>query len=178
VCVSVCLSLCHPLITFEPITGFLWNLVGRYCHSTWPRSHIFNLVASAIPKWRMFKLLSWVYSNTLITFEPFGGIEWNSDQRWRHWRRPWLRTIISRNFNHFKVADFKFLRWAQLFNRLVDLDEILCSGDGVEYYLDFTLCNPIASTIPKWRTFKLLRWVLLLNRVVDLNDILYRNDAV
>jgi hypothetical protein len=32
-----------------------------------------NLVASAIPKWRIFKLLKWVQRNPLITFEPIGG---------------------------------------------------------------------------------------------------------
>jgi hypothetical protein len=30
---------------------------------------------------------------------------------------------------------FKFLRWVQLFNRMVDLDEILYGGDGNEYCL-------------------------------------------
>jgi hypothetical protein len=38
----------------------------------------------------------------------------------------------------------------------VDLDEILYGGDGIEYYLDYILFNPVASTITKWRTFKLL----------------------
>jgi hypothetical protein len=35
-----------------------------------------------------------------------------------------------------KWRTFKLLRWAQLLNRLVDLDEILCGGDEIEYYLD------------------------------------------
>jgi hypothetical protein len=39
---------------------------------------------------------------------------------------------------------FKLLRCAQLLNRLVDLDEILYGGDGVEYYLDYILFNPVA----------------------------------
>jgi hypothetical protein len=30
---------------------------------------------------------------------------------------------------------FRLLRWVQLWNRLVDLDEILRGGDGIEYYL-------------------------------------------
>jgi hypothetical protein len=61
VCVCVCLSVCPPLITFEPIGGCSWNLVGRCCHSRWPRRHVFfNLVASAIPKWLTFKLLRWM----------------------------------------------------------------------------------------------------------------------
>jgi hypothetical protein len=59
----------------------------------------------------------------------------------------------------------------------VDLDDILYGNDGIEYYLDYILFNPIASTIPKWRTFKLLRWVLLLNRSVDLDEILYEDDT-
>jgi hypothetical protein len=63
-------------------------------------------------------------------------------------------------------------------NRLVDFDEILYGGDGVEYYLDYILFNLVASTIPKWRTFKLLRWVLLLNQLVDLDEILYGDDDI
>jgi hypothetical protein len=34
-----------------------------------------------------------------------------------------------------KWRTFKFLRWAQLLSRLVDLDEILYGGDGIEYCL-------------------------------------------
>jgi hypothetical protein len=58
----------------------------------------------------------------------------------------------------------------------VDLDEILYRGDDIEYYLDYILFNPVALTIPKWRTFKLLRWVLLLIRLVDFHEILYGDD--
>jgi hypothetical protein len=47
VCPSVCLSVCTPQITFEAIVGYSWNLIGKCCHSRWPRcsnlkSHIFN----------------------------------------------------------------------------------------------------------------------------------------
>jgi hypothetical protein len=58
----------------------------------------------------------------------------------------------------------------------VDLYEILFGGDGIEYYLDYVLFNPVVSTVPNWRMFKLLRWVLLLNRLVDLDEILYEGD--
>jgi hypothetical protein len=34
---------------------------------------------------------------------------------------------------------------AQLLNQLVDLDEILYVGDGIEYYLDHVLFNTVAS---------------------------------
>jgi hypothetical protein len=34
-----------------------------------------------------------------------------------------------------KWRTFKFLRWAQLLNRLADLDEILYGGDIIEYCL-------------------------------------------
>jgi hypothetical protein len=34
---------------------------------------LFNLVASAIPKWRAFKLLGWTQRNPSITFEPIVG---------------------------------------------------------------------------------------------------------
>jgi hypothetical protein len=47
---------------------------------------------------------------------------------------------------------FKLLKWSQILNPLVDLDEI-------EYYLDYIVFNPVASTIPRCRTFKRLRWV-------------------
>jgi hypothetical protein len=40
------------------------------------------------------------------------------------------------------------------------------------------LLNPVASTIPKWRTFKLLWWVQLLNWLVDLDEILYGGDGI
>jgi hypothetical protein len=41
----------------------------------------------------------------------------------------------------------------------VDLDEILYGDDDIEGDLDSIPLNPVASSIPKWRTFKLLRWV-------------------
>jgi hypothetical protein len=34
-----------------------------------------------------------------------------------------------------KWRTFNLQRWAQLFNRLVDLDELLYRGDGTEYCL-------------------------------------------
>jgi hypothetical protein len=76
------------------------------------------------------------------------------------------------------MADVKLLRWAELFNRLVGIDESLYEDDGIEYYLDYILFNAVASTIRKWRTFKLLRWVQLLNRLVDLDEILYGCDGM
>jgi hypothetical protein len=54
----------------------------------------------------------------------------------------------------------------------------LFGSDGTEYYLDYVLFNPVASTIPKWRTLKLLRWMLLLNRLVNLDEILYEGDDI
>jgi hypothetical protein len=75
------------------------------------------------------------------------------------------------------VVDFKLLK-VQILNQLVDLDEILYGGDGIEYYLDSILFHSIASTIPKCRTFKLLRWVQLLNRWMDLDEILYGADDI
>jgi hypothetical protein len=58
-------------------------------------------------------------------------------------------------------------------NRLVDLDEILYGGDGIEDDFDYILFNPVASTIPKCRPLKLLKWAQLLNRMVDFDEILY-----
>jgi hypothetical protein len=63
-------------------------------------------------------------------------------------------------------------------NRLVDLDETLYGGDGIEYYLDYLPLNSVALTIPKLRTFKLLWWVQILNLLVDLDGILYGVDDV
>jgi hypothetical protein len=34
-----------------------------------------------------------------------------------------------------KWRTFNLLRWVQLLNRLVDMDEILYEGDGIEYCL-------------------------------------------
>jgi hypothetical protein len=34
-----------------------------------------------------------------------------------------------------KWRTFKFLRWAQILDQSVDLDEILYGGDGIEYCL-------------------------------------------
>jgi hypothetical protein len=36
----------------------------------------------------------------------------------------------------------------------MDFDKILFGGDDIEDDLDSILLNPVASTIPKWRTFK------------------------
>jgi hypothetical protein len=58
-----------------------------------------------------------------------------------------------------KWRTFKQLRWLQLLNRLVDLDEIYNGGDDIEYNLDSVIFNVIFSIIPKWLTFKLLRWL-------------------
>jgi hypothetical protein len=57
---------------------------------------------------------------------------------------------------------FKHLWWVHLFNRAVDLDEMLY-GDDIEDYLDYMLFNSVASTIAKWLTFTLVRRVQLLN---------------
>jgi hypothetical protein len=53
-----------------------------------------------------------------------------------------------------------------------------CGSDGIEYYLDYILFNPVGSTVPKWRKFKRLRWVLLLNRLMDWDEILYEDDNI
>jgi hypothetical protein len=42
---------------------------------------------------------------------------------------------------------FKLLRWVQLLNQLVHLDEILYGDDAIEDDLDSMLFNPVASTI-------------------------------
>jgi hypothetical protein len=45
----------------------------------------------------------------------------------------------------------------------MDLDEMLNGDDDIEGDLYSILFNPVASTVPKWRTSKLLWWVQLLN---------------
>jgi hypothetical protein len=54
----------------------------------------------------------------------------------------------------------------------------LCGGDNIEGDLDAISSNPVASTIPTWRTFKLLKWVQILKRVVDLDEIMYVGDDI
>jgi hypothetical protein len=84
----------------------------------------------------------------LITFETISGSSWNLvgtywHSRWppRHIFNPVASTIS-------KWRTFKFLCWAQLLNRLVDLDKILYGGDDLEGDLESTLLNLVTSTIP------------------------------
>jgi hypothetical protein len=44
----------------------------------------------------------------------------------------------------------------ELLNQLVDFYEIQWRGHIIQGDLNVIVCNPVASTIPKWRTFKLL----------------------
>jgi hypothetical protein len=60
-----------------------------------------------------------------------------------------------------------------LLNWLVDLDDILYGGDGIEANLDSITLNPVASTLSKWQTFKLLSWAQFLKCLVDIDQILY-----
>jgi hypothetical protein len=46
------------------------------------------------------------------------------------------------------MADVKHLRWVQLLNQLVDLDEILYGCDNIEGDLGYIFFNLVASTIP------------------------------
>jgi hypothetical protein len=55
---------------------------------------------------------------------------------------------------------------------LVGLDEVLSRDDDIEDDLDVIFSNPIASTIPKWRTFKLKR------RLVDLDETLWGDEDI
>jgi hypothetical protein len=55
-------------------------------------------------------------------------------------------------------------------NRLVNSDKVLYGGDGIEYYLDYILFNPVVSAIPKWRTFKPLMCVKHLNRLLHWDE--------
>jgi hypothetical protein len=61
VCVSVCLCVCvFPTNNFW-IDGWIFvKFDTQLLPFKWPRRHIFNLVVSAITKWRTFKLLRWV----------------------------------------------------------------------------------------------------------------------
>jgi hypothetical protein len=71
-----------------------------------------------------------------------------------------------------------FLRRAQFLNRLVDLYKILYGCDGIVYYHDYILYNPVLSNITKWRTFTLSTCVKLLNRLVDLDEMFYGDDYI
>jgi hypothetical protein len=68
------------------------------------------------------------------------------------------------------------MRWVQLLNWLVDLDEILYGGDDFEDDIDSVLLSLVASTILRWRMVNLLRWAQLLKRLVNLDEILYGDD--
>jgi hypothetical protein len=72
--------------------------------------------------------------------------------RW-HLILPELHTIISRIFNHLKWRNFKLLRWVQILNRLVYVDEILYGDGDIIGDLDSVLRYPVASVIPKWLKF-------------------------
>jgi hypothetical protein len=108
--VCLCVCVCPSLITFESNGGFSWNLVGRWFHWRWSRSHIFNLVTSAIPKWRTFKLLKWVQRNPLITFELIGGFGWNFV--WRLWHWILFTVSLCRESRHISSSqNFLFCYW-------------------------------------------------------------------
>jgi hypothetical protein len=55
---------------------------------------------------------------------------------------------------------------------------ILYGNDSVEYYIEYILFNPVASTIPEWRSVKFLRWSQILNRLVDLDEVLYGTEGI
>jgi hypothetical protein len=83
--VCVCLSVCLQLITFEPNRSIFVKFGTHVLpFKLTSKKHSINLVASAIPKWRTFKLLRLCKRNALITFEPLGGFGWNSVWRWWH----------------------------------------------------------------------------------------------
>jgi hypothetical protein len=78
-------------------------LVVRWCHWRLPWRHFFNRIASAISKWRSFKLLRWM-QRIPLTSEPIGGFGWNLVWRWWHWRWPRVLTTQCCSFNHSKMA--------------------------------------------------------------------------
>jgi hypothetical protein len=67
--------------------------------------HFFNLIASATPKLRTFKLLRWVQRNPLINFESIGRFGLNLVWKWWQWRWPRLHTVQCRSLNYSNMAD-------------------------------------------------------------------------
>jgi hypothetical protein len=63
-------------------------------------------------------------------------------------------------FTLFEVIMEDSYLYIILVTRLFSLDDILYGCDGIEYCIEYVL-NPVALTIPRWRTFTFLRWVLL-----------------
>jgi hypothetical protein len=52
----------------------------------------------------------------------------------------------------------------QIFNRLVDFYDIQQGGHAIEGNRGAIICNPVASTVPKWRTLRILRWMQILHK--------------
>jgi hypothetical protein len=124
----VCVS---PLITFEPICGFSWNLVDRWCHWRWPWCLSFNPIAS-----NHFKMAD-VWTSEVGAKKPLNNF-WTD---WWIWMKSCMQVMALKMTStpYYSIIPnwqtFKLLRWLQLLNRLVDLDEILYGGDGIEYCL-------------------------------------------
>jgi hypothetical protein len=95
----------------------------------------FNLVASAIPKWRTFKPLRWVQRNPLIIFEPLVDLDeiLSGDDDIEGDLDPILLNAVASIIPKWRA--FKLLRWVQFLNRLVDLGEILYGGYDIGYCL-------------------------------------------
>jgi hypothetical protein len=96
----------------------------------------FNLVASAVPRWRTINLLRWVQRNPLITFQPISRFGWNLVRRWRHWSWPRLHNIQCRSFNHSKMVDVWISEMGATFEKIGGFGwTFLYGGDDIEYCL-------------------------------------------
>jgi hypothetical protein len=93
-------------------------------------------------------------------FEPTGGFDeiLNGDDDLEGDLDSTLLNIVASTIS--KWWTLKFLRWTQLLNPFVDLDEIVYGRDCFEYYPDCILFNNIALTIPNLLAFILLQKVL------------------
>jgi hypothetical protein len=63
-------AVCLPVITFEPVGRFSWNVAGKPCHWKWPQRVTFNSLLSTVPKWGTFKLLRWRQSLHQSPLDP------------------------------------------------------------------------------------------------------------
>jgi hypothetical protein len=74
---SFCVSVCPPLITFEPLGRISWNLVRRWCHSREPRCNNSNHISSITLKLLRFKFVRWALLNCGFGLFMFHGNTWN-----------------------------------------------------------------------------------------------------
>jgi hypothetical protein len=115
-------------------------------------SLLFNPIPSNIPRWRTFKLMTWVpLFNRLLNLDEISHGDDDTEVD--------LDSLLL-NPVAYTIQNGGRSNFCGSCNRLVDLNEILYGGDDSEDDIDFIVFNLVASTIQELRTFKLL-WCVL-----------------